>query len=249
MKQLRIRLDKEKRSTSPVKEVLLRIFRDRVWMSFTLSYFSYTIAGYCLLAGINFYVIQGLGQPISAVVLPQLGALGTSLVAIPIFSRITRKYGAKWGNVLSYVILAIFFILFFIFVNEMIGFTILFLLLGIGLGGNGFMYNIVSSEAIDNAVVKSGKREEGTYNGVLRIFSAFCYFFQTLIFAFVSAHYGYDPAKGTAQTELAVLGLKIQMSLIPFFLIIAGIIIFTIGYPLSKENAIENRKKLIEMNL
>ncbi|MHA1805828.1 MAG: MFS transporter [Promethearchaeota archaeon] len=249
LKQLRIRLDTEKKSSSPIKEVVTRIFKDRVWMSFTLAYFFYTIAGYCLLAGINFYVIHGLGQPISAVILPQLGTLVMSVVAIPIFSKISHKYGAKLGYILSFVILAIFFILFFLFVNEMVGFTILFLLLGIGLGGNGFMYNIVSSEAIDNAVVKSGKREEATYNGILRIFSAFCYFFQALIFALVSEYSGYDPALGAAQTELAKLGLKIQMSLIPFFLIIAGLIIFTLGYPLSRHDAIENRKKLIELNL
>ena len=241
MKQLRARLDAERRSSSPVKEVIIRVFKDRNWMAFTIAYFFYTVAGYSLLAGINFYVIHGLGEAIEAVIVPQLAALVTSIVSIPIFSKITQKSGAKLGFFISLAVFAIFFIAFFLLVNDILVFTIMFLIAGIALGGHGFMYTIVSSEAIDNAVVQSGKREEATYNGILRIFSGFCYFFQALIFAIVSAFSGYDASLGANQTEAAKVGLKVQMSLIPFFLIIIGMIVFYYGYRISKSDAKQNR--------
>ncbi len=249
MKELRVRLDAENRSSSPVKEVVVRVFKDRNWMSFTCAYFLYTVAGYSLLAGINFYVIHGLGLQISDTILPQLLALIMSVVSIPIFSKITKKSGAKIGFFISLAVFALFFILFFVLVNDIIWFTIMFLIAGIALGGHGFMYNIVTSESIDNAVVKSGKREEATYNGILRIFSGFCYFFQSLIFAITSAFSGYDPSLGADQTELAKLGLKLQMSLIPFFIIIIAMTIFYFGYAINKSDAIKNTKKLAEMSL
>lgn len=249
MKEMRKRLDVEEKSSSPVKEVVIRVFRDRNWMAFTISEFFYTVAGYSLLAGINFYVIHGLGEPISSVILPQLGTLVMSIVAIPIFSRIAKNLGAKLGFFISLAIFALFFILFFLFVDDMLGFTIMFLLLGITLGGYGFMKSILYSEAIDNAVVNSGKREEATYNGILRIFTGFCYFLQALIFAIVSSFSGYDPTLGANQTETAKLGLKIQMSLIPFILITIGMTIFYVGYKISRLDAIENRAKLLEMKL
>ena len=74
-------------------------------------------------------------------------------------------------------------------------------------------------------------------------------FFQSLIFAIVSAFSGYDASLGSNQTESAILGLKMQMSLIPFILMVIGIIIFYFGYKINKSDAIENREKLVEMNL
>ncbi len=249
MKKLRTRLDVEAKSTSPIKEVLVRIFKDKNWMAFTLTYFFYTIAGYCVLTGINFYVIHGLGLDISATIIPQLGALLMAFVAIPLFSMITKKFGAKMGYLMSLIFYSIFFILFFVFVNDIIGFTILLLLVGVATGGHNYMYAIISSEAIDNAVVQSGKREEATYNGILRIFSGFCYFFQALIFTIVGTITGYNASLGANQTELAKLGLKMQMSLIPLFMIVISMIILIIFYTITKNDAEENKVKLLEMGL
>ena len=73
--------------------------------------------------------------------------------------------------------------------------------------------------------------------------------FQALIFAIVSANTGYIPARGKNQTELAKFGLKLQMSLIPLFIILIGIIIFIHFYNITKDIALANKKKLLEMRL
>jgi Na+/melibiose symporter-like transporter len=83
----------------------------------------------------------------------------------------------------------------------------------------------------------------------LRVFSAFSYFFQTLIFAIVAIFSGYNPALGTRNSEIAKFGLKLQMSIIPMIILLIGAIIFVLMYKISKEDAIKNKEKLIEMGL
>jgi len=111
------------------------------------------------------------------------------------------------------------------------------------------IFVLLSAEGIDNAALKSGKREEGSYNSVIRIFSSLSYFFQTVIFAFVATITGYDPTFGSKNSEFAKFGLKLQMSIIPMILILIGTILFTFMYTITKEDALKIKEKLIEMDL
>ena len=98
-------------------------------------------------------------------------------------------------------------------------------------------------EGVQDYIIK------GSYNGILRVFSAFSYFFQALIFAIVATITGYDPALGTNNSEFAKFGLKLQMSIIPMIIILIGTILFIFMYKITKEDAIKNKEKLIEMDL
>jgi Na+/melibiose symporter-like transporter len=248
MKIFRADLDESGKGTSPVKEVVIRILKDRNWMAFTMAVFFWSIAGMCLVAGLDFFIVHYLGLDYSAIIFPSLVAIAGGVISIPIFAKLVRKFGAKKAYLTSLFLFFIFYLVFF-FVEDLTGLTTAFFLVGIASGGQTIIYVIVSSEAIDNSVILSNKREEGTYNGILRIFTGFSYVFQTLIFAIVSSYTGYIPAKGKNQTELARFGLKLQMSLIPMFIILIGIIIFVYFYKISKEQAVTNKKKLIEMKL
>ena len=74
-------------------------------------------------------------------------------------------------------------------------------------------------------------------------------FIQTLIFAIMSGVTGYDAALGTGNTDTAKLGLIFQMSIIPMIIFLIGTIAFSLMYKISKEDATENKLKLVEMNL
>ena len=108
---------------------------------------------------------------------------------------------------------------------------------------------MLRAEGIDNATVNSGKREEGTYSGILKIFTAFSYFFQTIIFAVVAGFTGYDPLQGTGNSDIAKFGLLFQMSIIPMIISIIGTVAFFFMYKVSKEAAKQNKVKIEDMNL
>ena len=247
MKSFRTDLDQAGKSTSPVKEVIIRIFKDRNWMAVVLAYFCYTVAGMLLLQGLNFFVIDNLGGTIGDLIFPKLMAVIGGIFAIPIFLVLAKKVGSKNGYLISFILLAITFFLFF-FITDLSSLTLVLGFGGIGLGGAGIMYTLITAEAIDNAVVESGKREEATYNGVLRIFSGYSYFFQTLIFAIVGFFSGYDERRAL-QSETAKFGIQLQVSFIPLLILLIGIIILILMYKIRKEDAAENVIKLKELGL
>jgi GPH family glycoside/pentoside/hexuronide:cation symporter len=49
MKQFRAELDNTDRASSPVKEVVVRVFKDRNWMGLTIAGFAWSVAGACFL--------------------------------------------------------------------------------------------------------------------------------------------------------------------------------------------------------
>ena len=113
----------------------------------------------------------------------------------------------------------------------------------------GITFKMVQAEAIDNASVINGKREEASYVGLFRVFSAFTYFFQSLIFFIVWTLTKYEPIKRADQTELARLGLKLLISIIPATLAVIAILVFVVMYTISKEDAVQNKKNLAKLGL
>ncbi|MFX1338249.1 MAG: MFS transporter [Promethearchaeota archaeon] len=250
MKEVRLKLEKEEKISISVRAVLIRIFKDRNWMSYLFAFLCWAIAGACILAGVNFFVLHYLGLGIEDTILPMLAVLVMAIITIPLWVYLPKKlWSIKKTYLVGLIASAIPYLLLF-FVTDYIGFIIVIALVGIGYSANwGVVYSLVQAEAIDNAVVKTGMREEASYMGVMRVFSAFSWFFQTLIFVIVWTITGYVPSKGANQTELAKFGLKLIISLIPFLFVVLGIIIFAIIYSISKEEAQLNRKKLLELGL
>ena len=249
MKQMRMRLDQDEQARDPVKKVLKRIFTDRNWMGIIIAFLLWAIAALCFAGGMSYFILHSLGLGIEVLVLPNLLLIGISVLSIPLWVKLPRKIGAKLAYIAGLSSAAIVYLAFF-FVTDYIGAVIVFGLYGISYSALwGITFRMVQAEAIDNAAANNAKREEASYIGVLRVFSAFSYFFQSLIFVLVWTSTGYDPAKRANQTELAKLGLKLNMSLIPFAITIIGIILFAIMYTITKEDALLNKKKLVELGL
>ena len=249
MRELRVKLDKEVKETTPIKEVVVRVFKDRNWMAIIIAFLCWATAALCFSAGMAFFILHGLGLGIEVMVLPSLLALAFALISIPLWVKLPRKIDLKKAYIIALASAAITYFAFF-FVTDYTGVVIVFSLAGIMYSACwGIIFNLVQAEAIDNAAANSGKREEGSYIGILRVFSAFAYFFQILIFVIVWGYFGYEPAKGTNQTSLAIFGLKFAMSIIPLVITILGIVIFAIMYQLDRETALANKQKLLELGI
>ncbi|MFX1555403.1 MAG: MFS transporter [Promethearchaeota archaeon] len=253
MREFRTRLDESGKSSSPLKEVLGRIIRDRNWIGLIIANTCFVIAGACMLYGLNFFVYFYLELPIQLASIPGLAYSGVAIISVFFWVKIAKKIGVKRSYTISLFLAVIGFLLFFI-VEDLFVLTLVIAFMGLSSAANlGVVFQLAQAEAIDNAAANSGKREEGTYIGVLRVFSAFSYAFQTLIFAIVTAFSGFDASldwnEGFHQSIQAKLGLKLQMSLIPFTIIIIGAILFVLTYKISKEKALENVDRLIELKL
>jgi Na+/melibiose symporter-like transporter len=199
--------------------------------------------------GLNFLVVHNLGLGIGFTALPLLAISVVSIIFAPIWAKTAKKIGVRKSYILSLILNSIMYLSIF-FVNDIVGLTLVYAFGGIGISANyGIITGLATAEAIDNATVHSGKREEASFHGILRIFSAYSYTFQALIFAVVGGITGYNAAFGTNNTEFAKLGLNIQMSLIPMVINLIGIISLVLMYKISKTDAEANKEKLIEMGL
>ena len=249
MRELRLKLDEQVKETAPMKEVVVRVFKDRNWVAIIIAFLCWATAGLCFSVGLSFFVLHGLGLGIEAMILPSLLALTLALISVPFWVKLPRKIGVKKSYIVALASAAIVYIAFF-FVTDYTGVIIVYGFAGIMFSACwGIIFNLVQAEGIDNAAAKSGRREEGSYIGILRVFSAFSYFFQTLIFALAWGYFGYEPAKGPNQTTLAKFGLQFTMSIIPFVITIIGIGIFIIMYQIDQEGALANKRKLLELGI
>jgi GPH family glycoside/pentoside/hexuronide:cation symporter len=253
MREFRTKLDEAGKSSSKLREVLGRIIKDRNWIALIIANTCFVIAGACMLYGLNFFVYFYLELPIQYASIPGLAYSGIAIISVLLWIRIARKIGVKKSYIISLSLAVAGFFLFFL-IQDLGGLTLVIAFMGVSSAANlGVIFQLAQAEAIDNAAVLSGKREEGTYIGILRVFSAFSYASQTIIFAIVTSFSGFDAnldwADSFHQTALAKLGLKLQMSLIPLGIILIGVIVFIFMYNITKEKAFENTEKLVELNL
>lgn len=255
MIELRAQLDEEGKSTSSFKDIMGRALKDKNYVSFLIAYLASVIQITCVVVGIYYYVVDGLGLPVEIIVWTNLTYLAVYFISIPFWVKITKKLGARKAFLYALmfgVILAPFYLF---FAWSFLPLLLIGMLGGIASGGVGVVFTAAYSEAIDNATVQSGKREETSYVGLLRFMSATAILWQVLIFLIVATITGYNPnidydySKGIVPSQAARIGLNMQISVIPAGItLIAGLIYYKYN-EITKEVALENKKKLLEMGL
>lgn len=248
MKDLRITLDTEGKSSSPPKVLIKRALTDKNWMAVVIVYDLYVVVVSCVTVGTAFYILDGLGLPIQMTAITGLTFFLVAFIMVPIWMKIARKIGSRKTFNLTLILIVISTACFLFAVNFSM-LVLIYIFFAIGVSGLSVMLNAIFSEAIDNATLKHGTREESSYLGILRFFSATAMFWQILVFAIVATSTGYDPQLGTDNSDFAKFGLLLQISLIPAIIMLIGTLIFIKFHDISKERAIEIKKKLIEMNL
>jgi GPH family glycoside/pentoside/hexuronide:cation symporter len=247
MKDFRAKLDKQGKHTSPILKVLKRSMGDKNWVSIIIVFLTWSIGILSLLNGLNYLIVNGLGRGIEDTAIPLMAAVIVTIISIPLWLKLTNRFGTKKAFLIGNILTILSQLLLFFLAENYLTIIISFGFGGLGLGAYQMIIYTLRSEGIDHLILKAAKREEASYQGILRVVSAFSKFFQTLIFAIVAGITGFVAA--TTATNLAAFGLKIQMSLIPMVIGIIGAVIFFLFYDISKKKAIENKNKIIELGL
>jgi Na+/melibiose symporter-like transporter len=135
-----------------------------------------------------------------------------------------------------------------IFVSNVIGGIIILFILGIGLGCFMIMIFPIFSDVIDEAVIKTHKRNEGTYLGIRFFFGRLALVVQAVSFAIVHISTGFVEGSDT-QSPLAIIGIRIHLAVIPIILMTIGILIFAKMYDITPEKAAINKSELKKLGL
>ncbi len=171
-----------------------------------------------------------------------------AVVSLPIWIRINKKLKDTRKSLLITGIMLIstqFLIFFAVTISSAIFMVILY-----GFSIAGFSTTIklrIIGNVIDEVVVNTGKRNESTYIGINGFFVNFTAALQSFIFALVHQLTGFNK-NVVVQTELAQIGIRLTLSLIPMIFICIGLIVFLKWYDLtpSKIKSIEARLKQLQ---
>jgi Na+/melibiose symporter-like transporter len=175
-----------------------------------------------------------------------LSYLIASLATIPLWIKVAQKINDNKKMITIGSVFMGLMVLLIMFVNSLIMFIIITALVGIGGGIFFVMQDVINADVIDEAVVLDGERREGTYFGIKFFIGRFSNVVVFIVLAVVHIATGFNPATEN-QTPLALLGIKIHISLIPGIALLIGAFIFWRGYDLTTERLDVIQAKIKEL--
>ncbi len=238
----------EEKSTQPFFKTMAISFRQKSFVAFLLIYFGFNVLTFSVQATVPYLVRFVLKMQASAQLLLQVGFLIGALFSILPWIKFVRKSkNNKKIYLISAFMLAIFSIPLTFFTDYFVIFFI-FIVWGIALGGFWVLERPILSDMIDDSIVKTGKREEGIYSGIVMFFNRLAMIAQVMIFAVVHTLTGFVEGADT-QSAQAEWGIQLHFGLIPMIVFLIGVLIFWKLYDLEPSKVEENRIKLKELGI
>jgi GPH family glycoside/pentoside/hexuronide:cation symporter len=240
--------EQEKRESVSFFRTLKIVATHKNFMVYIFVYMMDGIIAASLTASVQYVVLYILNEPPSAAVLILLPFIGGVIFSLPVWLLVAQKMKNNRKMFIIGVFLNTIGLLPFMFVNNTLGFIITPLILGIGGGAIRIGSKPILADAIDEAVLDSGKHIEGSFMGVYTFFTRFSLIIQGLIFAITHTLTGFNPLSST-QTPLAQFGIRMHTALIPMILTLIALIVFIFVYDLRPDKTKEIQKKLKELDL
>jgi GPH family glycoside/pentoside/hexuronide:cation symporter len=247
MKERRARLD-ETVEREPFFRGMKTTLKDKNFIGYMALYTGYTTTMGIVMASIPFFVQDIL-------LLPKLGELVMLAYIFAVIGsaylwyKLSYRLGIKKVALIGAVLLGLMGLPIIGVPSGPTGLTfviIIFIIAGFVDGAIISMTMPLFSSIIDNATVKSGRRKEGIYQGTHVFFSRFGIAINAFVFWLVNLLTGYESG---ATSELALFGLRFQISVFPLIIIFSGAFIFWRLYKLREEDIKENAIKLKELDL
>ena len=227
-------------------KALSEALKKRNFLIMITLHFLYSILTGLLIASGNYIIRYNLKEDPSAFLLVMLAYLVVSLLTIPIWIKVSQKVNNNKKMITIGSVFMGLMTLLIMFVNSLIMLVIVIGLVGLGGGIFFVMQDVVNADVIDENVVLDGERREGTYFGIKFFIGRFSNIFVFITLAVVHIATGFNPAVEN-QTPLALLGIKVHMSLIPGIALLLGAIIFWKWYDLTTEKLDAIQAKIKEL--
>jgi GPH family glycoside/pentoside/hexuronide:cation symporter len=226
---------------------LKKAFTHRNYVAFILLYFFYQAAAMSLTGSIHYVGKYFLGDESNTT--PVFAAmLGGALISIPVWLFFIKKVvnNQKMITIAAFAIGISFIPM--IFLRTQLGFIIALVFWGASFGGFWLIMTPAMADAIDEIVVKTGKRNDGIFLGFRAFFGRLSYAVQALSFWAIHELTGFN-AETTTQTELALWGINFHLALVPAVLVFIGALVFWRLNTLNKEKVMVIKQQLEKMDL
>jgi len=223
------------------------VFKQKNFIAYIVAYLAQNVVMALLLASIPYYVDYILHVDEIFENLLFVPFLISSVISIPFWIKIARKYGNRVGYIFG-TGLSSLFLVFTFFSFDLLTVLLSLVLIGFSMGGSWTLLYPTFSDVIDEIVVSTQQRNEGIYYGIRTFFSRFAIVIQAITFGIIHPLTGFIPESAT-QTILAQNGIKIGMLLVPAFFYLLGCICMWRIYDLKLNKVQIIKEKLKDLNL
>jgi GPH family glycoside/pentoside/hexuronide:cation symporter len=131
-------------------------------------------------------------------------------------------------------------------------------LFGVSLGGQWFMDPPTMGDVLDDAAVRTGKREQSIYYGFQTFITRFGEALKAAVIAVAHIATGFvegvptlagQQAANPEGWKLVIFGIRVHTAIVPALLVLAMTIVFWRRFDLTPEKTAANRKRLEEMGI
>jgi glycoside/pentoside/hexuronide:cation symporter, GPH family len=131
-------------------------------------------------------------------------------------------------------------------------------LFGVSLGGQWFMDPPMMGDVLDDAAVRTGKREQSIYYGFQTFITRFGEGFKAFVIAVTHIATGFVEGAPTLAEQqaanpegwrLMIIGIRVHTAIVPASLVLAATLVFWRRFDPTPRKTAENRKKLEEMGI
>ncbi|MBY8979153.1 MAG: MFS transporter [Candidatus Lokiarchaeota archaeon] len=235
---------------TPFYKEFKSILKHKNYMAYVISFMFYQCLVQTMIGSIPYvakFVLDVEGIDITIIMAALLIGM---FVSMPIWSKIADKTNNDRKTIIIAATFLTIVTIPLFFIDNYPIMIIAILIWGMGEGGYWVMLSPVRSTVIDEAVVMSGRRNEGIYQGFQTFVSRAALVAQALSFSIVHTITGFiEGGDLIDQPTSAVLGVQIHFALLPMvFMFIATIVIWRF-FKLTPDRVKENKEKLKEIGL
>ncbi len=245
LREHRLKLDSKEQI--PFFKALFTAIKSRSYDAYMIAMVSYGLTVSIVVSSLSYFVIYVLGLDITYTIIPMVLIMILAPISAPIWYKLGKKYGSKNVYSLSFILIGALFLP-FLFVQDYNLLVIIFVFFGAAFGCNGVMQHPIDADVIEEATTKTGTRNEGIYNGIQTFFVTLPVGLSVTIMGTIQILTGFDPTSAV-QTDLALLGLRLLISIVPMIILGIGVIIFWVLYDITPEKREIIQAKLKEMEL
>ncbi len=245
MERAFIAAQKEKK---PFFGTLKKAWKQKNFRVFILKYIPLTASNMLFVASTPYYVRYVLKEDATMELILYAAYLIPGVLLVPIWMIIGKKFGYLKIYPYLFIVVSVMF-LFSIFLTNLINAVICVLILGAFYGGLNTLGPPIDATMFDEAAVMHGERNEGVYYGIQTVIGKVGQVTYMIILASIHTLTNFDPALGTAQTELAIWGIRMQFGLFTSICVLICGFIFWKWWDLKPDKVAEIQEKLKEMNL
>lgn len=232
-------------------------FSNRRFVGKIVLFFGYQV-GVVMLQTSALYIVTYLLDAAPSTISLILGSmLGGALVSMPVWTVLSKK--ANNNRLISLLggFLLVLSFLPMIFVQTLIGWIVSIFFFGIALGSQWFMDPPTMADVIDDAAVRTGRRDTSVYISLQSLFFKLGQVSIAAVIAVVHSMTGFvsgasDLQQLIAQSptpELALFGIRIHSAIVPAVIALITTLLFWKLYDLTPEKVAENKRKLGESGI